>query len=37
LERGDAVWFDDAVKADPKNGNRIFAAIPAAAAMNRYG
>jgi hypothetical protein len=29
LKRGDAVLFDDAVKADPKNGNRISAAIPA--------
>jgi hypothetical protein len=28
LKRGDAVLFDDAVKADPKNGNRISAAIP---------
>ena len=29
LMRGDAVLFDDAVTADPKNGNRISAAIPA--------
>jgi hypothetical protein len=29
LKRGDAVLFDDAVKADPTNGNRISAAIPA--------
>ena len=29
LKRGDAVLFDEAVKADPKNGNRISAAIPA--------
>src|SRR5712671_817809 len=29
LQRGDAVLFNDAVKADPKNGNRISAAIPA--------
>jgi hypothetical protein len=29
LKRGDAVLFDDAVKADPKYGNRIFARIPA--------
>jgi hypothetical protein len=29
LKRGDAVLFDDAVKADPKNGNRISAAVPA--------
>ena len=29
LKRGDAVLFDDAVKADPKNGNRISATIPA--------
>src|ERR1700682_5845325 len=29
LKRGDAVLFNDDVKADPKNGNRISAAIPA--------
>jgi hypothetical protein len=29
LTRGDAILFNDAVTADPKNGNRIFAAIPA--------
>ena len=29
LKRGEAVLFDDAVTADPKNGNRISAAIPA--------
>jgi hypothetical protein len=29
LKRGDAILFDDAVKADPKNGNRISATIPA--------
>jgi Domain of unknown function (DUF5107) len=29
LKRGDAVLFDDAVKVDAKNGNRISAAIPA--------
>jgi hypothetical protein len=29
LKRGDAVLFDDAMKADPKNGNRISARIPA--------
>ena len=29
LKRGDAVLFNDAVQADPQNGNRIFAAIPA--------
>jgi hypothetical protein len=29
LKRGDAVLFDDAVNADPKNGNRISATIPA--------
>jgi hypothetical protein len=29
LKRGDAVLFDDDVKADPKNGNRVSAAIPA--------
>jgi hypothetical protein len=29
LKRGDAVLFDDAVTADPKNGNRVAATIPA--------
>jgi hypothetical protein len=29
LKRGDAVLFNDAVQADPKNGNRISATIPA--------
>jgi hypothetical protein len=29
LKRGDAIVFNDAVTADPKNGNRISAAIPA--------
>jgi Domain of unknown function (DUF5107) len=29
LKRGDAVLFDDAVTADPKNGNRISTGIPA--------
>ena len=29
LKRGDAVLFSDAVQADPKNGNRISATIPA--------
>ena len=29
LKRGDAVFFDDGVIADPKNGNRISATIPA--------
>jgi hypothetical protein len=29
LKRGDAVLFNDAVQADPKNGNRISARIPA--------
>jgi Domain of unknown function (DUF5107) len=29
LRRGDAVLFNDAVTADPKNGNRIYVAIPA--------
>jgi hypothetical protein len=29
LKRGDAVLFDGAVTADPKNGNRVFATIPA--------
>jgi hypothetical protein len=28
LKRGDSALFDDVVKADPKNGNRISAAIP---------
>jgi hypothetical protein len=31
LKRGDSVLFDDAVKPDPKNGNRISATIPAGA------
>ena len=29
LKRGDAVLFNDAVQPDPKNGNRVVAAIPA--------
>ena len=29
LKRGDAVLFNEAVKADPKNGNRVSATIPA--------
>src|SRR6202158_6329557 len=29
LKRGDAILFNDSVKADPKNGNRISATIPA--------
>ena len=29
LQRGDAILFDEAVTADPKNGNRIFAKLPA--------
>jgi hypothetical protein len=29
LKRGETVLFDDAVKADPKNGNRVFAGVPA--------
>jgi hypothetical protein len=29
LKRGDTVLFNNAVKADPKNGNRIAATIPA--------
>ena len=29
LKRGDEVLFDDAVNADPNNGNRISATIPA--------
>jgi hypothetical protein len=28
LQRGDAILYDDAVKADPKNGNRLSAALP---------
>jgi hypothetical protein len=28
LKRGDTILFNDAVKADPKNGNRISATIP---------
>lgn len=28
MKHGDAVLFDDAVTADPKNGNRIFASFP---------
>ena len=36
LKRGDAVLFDDAVKADPKNGNRISAGFLPVAAANRY-
>jgi hypothetical protein len=31
LKRGDAVLFNDAVTADPKNGNRISATFPAGA------
>jgi hypothetical protein len=29
LKRGDAILFNEGVKADPKNGNRISATIPA--------
>jgi Domain of unknown function (DUF5107) len=29
LKRGDAAFFDEGVNADPKNGNRVFAPIPA--------
>jgi hypothetical protein len=29
LKRGDVILFNDAVQADPKNGNRILVAIPA--------
>jgi hypothetical protein len=29
LKRDDAVLFDDAMKADPRNGNRVSATIPA--------
>ena len=35
LKRGDTVLFDDAVTADPKNGNRVFAAIPAGGSGER--
>jgi hypothetical protein len=28
LKRGDLILFDDTVKADPKNGNRVFASLP---------
>jgi hypothetical protein len=28
LKRGDAILFNDAVNADPKNGNRLSAGIP---------
>ncbi|MFB9262567.1 DUF5107 domain-containing protein [Bradyrhizobium erythrophlei] len=35
LKRGDAVVFDDAVTADPKNGNRISAAIPSGGSGDR--
>jgi hypothetical protein len=35
LKRGDAVLLDDAVTADPKNGNRISAAIPAGGSGER--
>jgi hypothetical protein len=35
LKRGDAVLFNDAVKADPKNGNRISATIPAGGSGQR--
>ena len=35
LKRGDAVLFNDAVQADPKNGNRISATIPAGGSGNQ--
>jgi hypothetical protein len=35
LKRGDTVLFNDAVKADPKNGNRISAGIPAGSSGER--
>ncbi len=35
LKRGDTVLFDDAVTADPKNGNRVFATIPAGGSGER--
>jgi hypothetical protein len=35
LKRGDVVLFDDAVNADPKNGNRISVAIPAGGSGSR--
>jgi Domain of unknown function (DUF5107) len=37
LKRGDAVLFDDAVKADPKNGNRISATLPAGGRGEQVG
>src|ERR1700726_3332510 len=37
LKRGDAVLFDDAVNADPKNGNRISAPIPAGGSGDQIG
>jgi hypothetical protein len=37
LKRGDAVLFDDAVTADPKNGNRISARIPAGSSGEQVG
>jgi Domain of unknown function (DUF5107) len=35
LKRGEAVLFDEAVQADPKNGNRISVALPAAGGGER--
>jgi hypothetical protein len=35
LKRGDTVLFNDAVKADPKNGNRISAGVPAGSSGER--
>jgi Domain of unknown function (DUF5107) len=35
LKRGDAVLFDDTLNADPKNGNRISASIPAGGSGDR--
>jgi len=37
LKRGDAVLFDEAVNADPKNGNRISAPIPAGGSGDQIG
>jgi hypothetical protein len=35
LKRGDATLFDDVVKADPKNGNRVSAAMPVGGSGDR--
>ena len=36
LKRGDAILFDEAVSANPKNGNRISTTLPPAAAASRF-